>query len=110
MCLEEHLKQPQGQAMYAVVKGEKKKKKKKKSRAYLTDLPFDGFVIGGSVEEKARGKWSHTLRRTMTDGPEEHPNHLLGIGDLEPSSTPAFPSGSIHLTLHRRGLPAMDFC
>ncbi len=80
--LEEHLKQPQGQAMYAVVHGGIDPELRKKSCAYLTDLPFDGFAIGGSVG-KNKMEMVDMLRSTMTHLPEEHPNHLLGIGDLE---------------------------
>src|SRR5581483_5098651 len=47
--LEEHLRNPQSQAMYAVIHGGVDPDLRKESCDYLTNLPFDGFAIGGSV-------------------------------------------------------------
>ena len=47
--LEEHLKNPQGQAMYAVVHGGIDPELRALSAKFLTQLPFDGFAIGGSL-------------------------------------------------------------
>ena len=45
--LDEHLKNPNDQAMYAVIHGGIDPELRKKSCDYLTSLPFDGFAIGG---------------------------------------------------------------
>jgi queuine tRNA-ribosyltransferase len=79
--LEEHLKNPQQQAMYAVIHGGIDLELRKQSCDFLTGLPFDGFAIGGSMgknKEEMHTLLSHTLPLL----PKEKPNHLLGIGDL----------------------------
>lgn len=79
--LEQHLKDPNNQAMYAVIHGGIDPELRKLSCKVLTDMPFDGFGIGGSL-----GK-NHEQMFTMLKGmmpylPTDKPNHLLGIGDL----------------------------
>ena len=79
--LEEHLKNPQKQAMYGVIHGGVDLELRQMSCDVLTSLPFDGFAIGGSMgknKEEMHTLLSHTLPLL----PEEKPNHLLGIGDL----------------------------
>lgn len=89
--LEEHLKNPQQQAMYSVVHGGANLDLRKLSALTLRELPFDGFAIGGSV-----GKTKEELREIVTFTrqhlPDEKPNHLLGIGDL-PSLAAMIPVG-----------------
>lgn len=79
--LEEHLKDPRGQAMYAVIHGGVDSELRKKSCRFLADLPFDGYAIGGSVG-KNREEMQKMLQEMMPRLPYEKPNHLLGIGDL----------------------------
>ncbi len=80
--LDEHLKNPQGQAMYAVIHGGVDPELRKASCSYLTQHPFDGFSIGGSVG-KNKTEMVEMLQSMLPRLPEEKPNHLLGIGDLE---------------------------
>lgn len=80
--LQEHLKNPNNQAMYAVVHGGIDPELRKKSCDYLAALPFDGFAIGGSVG-KNRQEMATMLADLMPHMPTDKPNHLLGIGDLE---------------------------
>lgn len=80
--LEEHLRNPNGQAMYAVIHGGIDEAFRKKSVDYLTSLPFDGFAVGGSLG-KSKEEMFQLLSYTMPRLPEDKPNHLLGIGDLE---------------------------
>jgi len=89
--LEEHLNNAQNQAMYAVVHGGVDKDLRKLSCAYLTDLPFDGFAIGGSVG-KNKQELEEIVSFTRPLLPDEKPNHLLGIGDL-PSIAALVPHG-----------------
>jgi queuine tRNA-ribosyltransferase len=79
--LEAHLKNPQNQAMYAVVHGGVDTELRKKSCQYLSSLAFDGFSIGGSVG-KSKEEMVGMLASTMPHLPPEKPVHLLGIGDL----------------------------
>ena len=80
--LDEHLKNPQNQAMYAVVHGGVDPDLRKASCYELTRHPFDGFAIGGSVG-KTKVEMVEMLQTTLPRLPPEKPNHLLGIGDLE---------------------------
>ncbi len=79
--LNEHLKNPQGQAIYAVVHGGIHSHLRQKSCAFLGNLPFDGYAIGGSVGTN-KEEMVEMLQATIPFLPREKPNHLLGIGDL----------------------------
>lgn len=79
--LDEHLKNPQQQAMYAVIHGGINPEMRKASCDYLTSQPFDGYAIGGSMG-KNKDEMHELLSYTLPLLPTEKPNHLLGIGDL----------------------------
>jgi queuine tRNA-ribosyltransferase len=79
--LDEHLKNPNNQAIYAVIHGGINKDFRTLSCKTLTALPFDGFAIGGSVG-KNHDEMIDMLGYTIPQLPYEKPNHLLGIGDL----------------------------
>jgi queuine tRNA-ribosyltransferase len=89
--LEAHLQKPQGQAMYGVIHGGIDPELRKASCDYLTQLPFDGFAIGGSMG-KNKDEMHTLLSFTLPHLPKEKPNHLLGIGDL-PSIERCIPLG-----------------
>jgi len=80
--LEEHLRHPAGQAIYAVVHGGVDEELRRQSCRFLADLPFDGYAIGGSVG-KNKEEMGSMLKAAMPRLPEEKPTHLLGIGDLQ---------------------------
>lgn len=80
--LDEHLKNRNHQAMYAVIHGSTSPSLRSASCDYLTSLPFDGFAIGGSLG-KNHAEMFEMLRHTMPQIPLDKPNHLLGIGDLK---------------------------
>jgi queuine tRNA-ribosyltransferase len=80
--LDEHLKNPNGQAMYAVVHGGIDPQLRRQSCHFLANLPFNGFAIGGSVG-KDKIEMVEMLKGAMPHLPEEKPCHLLGIGDLD---------------------------
>lgn len=79
--LEEHLRNPKQQAIYGVIHGGINLDLRKESCDVLTQLPFDGFAIGGSMG-KTKEEMHELLSFTLPLIPEEKPNHLLGIGDL----------------------------
>ncbi len=89
--LQEHLKNPRDQAMYAVIHGGIDPDLRQKSCEVLSKLPFDGFAIGGSMG-KTKDQMIGMLTAMMPSLPVEKPNHLLGIGDLE-SITGCIPLG-----------------
>jgi queuine tRNA-ribosyltransferase len=90
--LDEHLKNPTAlstgkiQAMYAVIHGGIDQNLRKESCDYLTNLPFDGFAIGGSLGKNHREMFE-LLKDVIPRLPENRPNHLLGIGDLKSIDT-----------------------
>jgi queuine tRNA-ribosyltransferase len=79
--LEEHLRNPQDQAIYGVIHGGIDLDMRKASCDFLTKLPFDGFSIGGSMG-KTKEEMHRLLSFTLPLLPVEKSNHLLGIGDL----------------------------
>lgn len=78
----EHLKNPKQQSMYAVIHGGVDNNLRKNSCKILANLKFDGFAIGGSLG-KNRQEMLSMLTELMPELPENKPNHLLGIADLE---------------------------
>jgi queuine tRNA-ribosyltransferase len=89
--LNTHLKNPSGQAIYAVLHGGICPEMRRQSCEFLTNLPFDGFAIGGSLG-KTKHEMISMLSSLMPLLPQDKPNHLLGIGDLE-SITACVPLG-----------------
>jgi queuine tRNA-ribosyltransferase len=89
--LETHLKNPQKQAMYAVVHGGVIPEFRLLSCKTLSNMPFDGFAIGGSLG-KTREEMETMLEYTIPALDPSRPRHLLGIGDL-PSLEMAIPLG-----------------
>ena len=79
--LDVHLQNKNNQAMYAVIHGGINKNLRKESCDFLTNLPFDGFSIGGSLG-KNHEEMVDMLTYLMPQLPDNKPNHLLGIGDL----------------------------
>jgi queuine tRNA-ribosyltransferase len=79
--LTEHLKNPQQQAMYAVIHGGINPELRELSCKTLTALPFDGYAVGGSLG-KTKEEMITMLTGMMPFLPTDKPNHLLGIGDL----------------------------
>ncbi|GJQ10627.1 hypothetical protein GpartN1_g2418.t1 [Galdieria partita] len=80
--LQEHQRNIQSQAMYAVIHGGIDNELRQKSIDFLCSLPFDGFAIGGSLG-KNRQELFQLLEFVMPRLPTAYPNHLLGIADLE---------------------------
>lgn len=79
--LEEHKKNPNQQALYAVVHGGMDIDLRKKSIENLAMQDFDGLAIGGSVGKNSQ-EMLELLSKIMPAMPTERPNHLLGIGDV----------------------------
>lgn len=79
--LHAHLQNPQQQAMYAVVHGGVDPTLRKKSCDILSQHPFDGFGIGGSLG-CTKEQMVETVAATVPHTPEDKPRHLLGIADL----------------------------
>ncbi|MES2213024.1 MAG: tRNA guanosine(34) transglycosylase Tgt [Pseudomonadota bacterium] len=86
-----HLAQPQQQAMYAVIHGGIDPELRAFSCRTLTQQPFDGFAIGGSLGRNT-AEMIQTVTDTVPHLPDPFPRHLLGIADL-PSLAACIPLG-----------------
>lgn len=89
--LQAHLKQPQNQAMFAVIHGGTDLNLRRESCDLLTQHAFDGFAIGGSLGCDHQQLFT-TIDHTTQFLPPEKPVHLLGIGDV-PSIQQCIPYG-----------------
>ena len=78
--LEEHLKDPRGQAIYSVVHGGMDLQLRKSSISFLSSLPFDGMAVGGSVG-RDRNHLFEFLSFLSPLLPVDKPKHLLGIAE-----------------------------
>jgi len=77
-----HKKDLRQQALYGIIHGGIDSVMRRQSAEHLSKFPFDGFAIGGSVG-KNRQEMLNMLGLLMPHVPEDKPNHLLGIGDIE---------------------------
>jgi queuine tRNA-ribosyltransferase len=83
LCLKEKKSK---QALYGIVQGGRYKDMRIVSANYISELPFDGFGIGGEFGGDKK-VMTDMLRWTNANLPEEKPRHLLGIGhpeDIQP--------------------------
>ncbi len=70
------------QALFGIVQGGAYQELRQKSAAFIADLDFDGYAIGGSLG-KSKEDMCQVLDWTMPLLPEHKPRHLLGIGEIE---------------------------
>jgi len=82
-----------GQALYGIVHGGFFPDLRIRSAQFISQRPFDGFALGGSLgvgphQQEAKQAVEGAVRVL----PEAKPRHLLGIGDL-PSLRAAIPMG-----------------
>ncbi len=70
------------QALFGIIQGGRYKDLRMESAKFISDLPFDGFGIGGEFGSD-KNKMSEMIRWVVDELPEKKPRHLLGIGYLE---------------------------
>ena len=70
------------QALFGIVQGGKFKDLRIESAKFISELPFDGFGIGGEFGDDKK-QMPKMLNWVMKELPERKPRHLLGIGHLE---------------------------
>jgi queuine tRNA-ribosyltransferase len=66
------------QALFAVIQGANYEDLRRQTSQHLSDLPFDGFGIGGAIEKDRLGE---IVRWVNEELPEDKPKHLLGISE-----------------------------
>lgn len=79
--IEYHLKDTHNQAMYSVIHGGINNELRKHSAQFLSQLPFDGHAIGGSLGKNHQEMFAMLKELTPHLDPKL-PRHLLGIGDI----------------------------
>ena len=70
------------QALYGIVQGGAWEDLRQKSVEFITNLPFQGFAIGGSLG-KSKADMHKVLDWTIPRMPKDKPRHLLGIGEVD---------------------------
>jgi len=68
------------QALFAIVQGALFPELRRQSAAGLSELPFDGFAIGGLAVGESRSERQDTCELTAELLPHDHPRYLMGVG------------------------------
>jgi queuine tRNA-ribosyltransferase len=66
------------QALFGVLQGAQYEDLRKETAAFLGNLPFDGYGIGGALEKENLGRIVRWVNEIL---PENKPKHLLGISE-----------------------------
>jgi queuine tRNA-ribosyltransferase len=67
-------------ALFAIVQGACFPALRRESAAVLTELPFDGFAIGGLAVGETRAEREDTTELVAQLLPEDRPRYLMGVG------------------------------
>ncbi|HEY1081379.1 MAG TPA: tRNA guanosine(34) transglycosylase Tgt [Prosthecobacter sp.] len=73
-------RQDSPQSMFAIVQGALYPHLRKESAEGLTQLPFDGFAIGGLAVGEAKAEREDTCELTACLLPADRPRYLMGVG------------------------------
>ena len=68
------------QALFAIVQGALFPELRRESAAGLTEMPFDGFAIGGLAVGESRSERHDTCELTAQLLPHDRPRYLMGVG------------------------------
>lgn len=66
------------QALFGVIQGAQHKDLRKAAAAFMGNLPFDGYGIGGALEKSQLGSIVQWVNEIL---PKNKPKHLLGISE-----------------------------
>lgn len=77
ICLK--TKKIKDQALFGIIQGSQWKDLRIKSAQFISQMPFDGLAIGGSLGKTKKDMYK-ILDWVIPEMPEEKPRHLLGIG------------------------------
>jgi len=67
-------------ALFGIVQGGPHEDLRRESAGALTELPFDGFAIGGVSVGESRDEIDRVVSLTAPLLPESHPRYLMGVG------------------------------
>lgn len=68
------------QSLFAIVQGALYPDLRRESAAQLTDMPFDGFAIGGLAVGEGKEEREATCELTTDLLPNDRPRYLMGVG------------------------------
>lgn len=68
------------QSLFGIVQGALFEELRRESAAALTDMPFDGFAIGGLAVGEGKNEREDTCAFTAELLPSEKPRYLMGVG------------------------------
>ncbi len=68
------------QALFAIVQGALFPELRRESADGLTEMPFDGFAIGGLAVGESRSERQDTCELTAAMLPHDRPRYLMGVG------------------------------
>ncbi len=68
------------QSMFAIVQGALFKELRRESAAALTEMPFDGFAIGGLAVGESKHEREDLCEFTAQLLPHDRPRYLMGVG------------------------------
>ena len=80
ICLK--IKKRKDQSLFGIIQGGQWKDLRIKSAQFISQLPFDGLAVGGSLGKTKKDMFK-ILDWVIPEMPEEKPRHLLGIGHPE---------------------------
>ncbi|MBN2141672.1 MAG: tRNA guanosine(34) transglycosylase Tgt [Desulfovibrionaceae bacterium] len=79
-CLKAHLARPDGRLLFGIVQGGFHPDLRRRSAGQITDLPFDGYAIGGLSVGESRTEMREMLAHTAPLLPADSPRYLMGVG------------------------------
>ncbi|MHA3772442.1 tRNA guanosine(34) transglycosylase Tgt [Verrucomicrobiota bacterium sgz303538] len=68
------------QSMFGIIQGALFKELRRESAACLTEMPFDGFAIGGLAVGEAKNEREDICEFTASLMPHDKPRYLMGVG------------------------------
>lgn len=68
------------QSLFGIVQGACHEDLRRQSAAFLTELPFDGFAIGGLAVGESKNEREDTTECTTALLPKHLPRYLMGVG------------------------------
>lgn len=79
-CLDEHHKLGNKNALFGIVQGSMYEDLRMQSLTALTDMPFDGYAIGGLSVGEPKDEMIKVLNYLPNRMPSDKPRYLMGVG------------------------------
>lgn len=79
-CLDEHHRLGNKNALFGIIQGSMYKDLRMQSLSALTDMPFDGYAIGGLSVGEPKDEMMNVLSYLPNAMPKDKPRYLMGVG------------------------------